>query len=68
MYKNYVDKRGKCREVGSGSSSAAAVSGSDPGGRDGREGGGRTGGLNRLALTALNAVNVIAQDGEQSTR
>jgi len=28
----------------------------------------RGSGLNRLALTALNAVNVISQDGEQNTR
>ncbi len=63
LYKEYVDKRGRC------SMDATATGGGGlGGGGGGGGGGGRTGGVNRLALTALNAVNVISQDGDQSSR
>ena len=65
LYKEYVEKRGRYDSV----SGEPGGGGGGGGGQGGGAGGARVGGPSRLALGALNAVNVISQpDGEQAAR
>ncbi len=58
LYKQYVDKRSRCNSLNAEGGGAGGGGGNDE----------KSGGVHRLALNALNAVNAISQDGAPSQR